>query len=128
MRLLQQEMIPLRRLTRIPLLRLAMMREKNRKPKVAGPKPERTCIGCMKRDSKSAMIRIAVVDGKVEADFAACYPGRGGYLHPTNECPDKFVASKVKEFRALRRKIDRSDRRVIAQRIKKRRDRNTKVE
>ena len=104
------------------------MREKNRKPKVAGLKPERTCIGCMKRDSKSAMIRIAVVDGRVEADFAACYPGRGGYLHPTNECADKFVASKVKEFRALRRKIDRSERLVIAQAIKQRLDRNAKVE
>src|SRR4029077_16952151 len=91
----------------IPLLRLAMMREKNRKVKVAaGPKPERTCIACMKRDSKSAMIRIAVVNGRVEVDFAARQPGRGGYLHPTLECADKFVVSKVKEFRALRRKID----------------------
>src|SRR5690349_14445168 len=62
------------------------MRERNRKPKMAaGPKPERTCIACMKRDSKSAMIRIAVVNGKVEADFAARQPGRGGYLHPTLE-------------------------------------------
>jgi predicted RNA-binding protein YlxR (DUF448 family) len=95
---------------------------------VTGPKPERTCIGCMKRDSKSAMIRIAVVDGKVEADFAARRPGRGGYLHPTIECADKFVASKVKEFRALRRKIDRTERLVIIAAIKDRLDRNSKVE
>ena len=106
-----------------------MMREKNRKPKaVAGSKPERTCIACMKRDSKSAMIRIAVVNGKVEADFEARRPGRGGYLHPTLECADKFVASKVKEFRALRRKIDRSERDTIATAIKQRLDRNAKVE
>jgi predicted RNA-binding protein YlxR (DUF448 family) len=105
-----------------------MMREKNRKPKVAGPKPERTCIGCMKRDSKSAMIRIAAVDGKVEADFAGRRPGRGGYLHPINECADKFVTSKVKEFRALRRKIDRTERLVIIAAIKDRLDRNSKVE
>ena len=97
------------------------MRERNRKLKVAGgPKPERTCIGCMKRDSKSAMIRIAVVNGKVEADFAARRPGRGGYLHPTAECSDRFVASKVKEFRALRRKIDHSERLVITAAIKER--------
>ena len=104
------------------------MRERNRKPKVTGPKPERTCIGCMKRDSKSAMIRIAVVNGKVEVDFAAQRPGRGGYLHPTTECADKFVASKVREFRALRRKIDSSERNIIADAIKQRLDRNSKVE
>jgi predicted RNA-binding protein YlxR (DUF448 family) len=102
-----------------------MMREKNRKLAPAGLTPERTfiertCIGCMKKDSKSAMIRIAVVNGKVEVDFAACQPGRGGYLHPTRECADKFVASKVKEFRALRRKIDRSERQIIIAAIKER--------
>jgi len=82
----------------------------------------------MKRDSKSAMIRIAVVDGKVEADFAARRPGRGGYLHPTPECADRFVNSRVKEFRALRRNIDRSERLTIAEAIKQRLDRNSKVE
>jgi len=82
----------------------------------------------MKRDSKSAMIRIAVVNGKVEADFAARQPGRGGYSHPTLECADKFVVSKVKEFRALRRKIDSSERDTIAAAIKQRLDRNSKVE
>jgi predicted RNA-binding protein YlxR (DUF448 family) len=105
------------------------MREKNRKLKAAaGPKPERTCIACMKRDSKSAMIRIAIVNGKVEADFTARQPGRGGYLHPTAKCADKFAVSKVKEFRALRRKIDSSDRHLIATAIKQRLDRNSKVE
>ena len=113
----------------MPLLLRPKMRERNRKPKVAaGPKPERTCIGCMKKDSKSAMIRIAVVNGKVEVDFAMRQTGRGGYLHPTVECADKFVASKVKEFRALRRKIDSSDRHIIAAAIKQRLDRNSKVE
>jgi uncharacterized protein len=104
------------------------MREKNRKLAPAVARPERTCIACMKRDSKSAMIRIAVVNGKVEADFEARRPGRGGYLHPTFECADKFVASKVKEFRALRRKIDHTERQIIAQAIKQRLDRNSKVE
>jgi uncharacterized protein len=96
------------------------MWEKNRKLAPAGLKPERTCIGCMKKDSKSAMIRIAVVNGKVEVDVAARQPGRGGYLHPTVECADKFVASKVKEFRALRRKIDRTERHNIIAAIKER--------
>src|ERR1700675_2972228 len=97
------------------------MLEKNRKP-------ERTCVGCMKRDAKAAMLRIAVVNGHVEVDFEARQPGRGGYLHPTVECVERFEVSKVKEFRALRRKIERPERDKIAAAIKLRLDRNLKVE
>jgi predicted RNA-binding protein YlxR (DUF448 family) len=82
----------------------------------------------MKRDAKAAMIRIAVVNGHVEADFEARQPGRGGYLHPTVECVERFVVSKVKEFKALRRKIERPERDKIAAAIKHRLDRNLKVE
>ena len=82
----------------------------------------------MKRDAKAAMLRIAVVNGQVEVDFEARREGRGGYLHPTDECVQRFVVSKVKEFRALRRKIERSERDQIAAAIKLRLDRNSKVE
>jgi predicted RNA-binding protein YlxR (DUF448 family) len=82
----------------------------------------------MKKDSKAAMLRIAVVNEKIEVDFEGHRPGRGGYLHPTLECADRFVNSKVKEFRALRRKIDRTERVVIAETIKRRLDRTLKVE
>ena len=91
-------------------------------------RPERTCIGCMKRDAKAAMVRIAVVNGHVEVDFEARRAGRGGYLHPTLECAERFVSSKVKEFRSLRRKIDRPERLQIAAAIKLRLDSNSKVE
>jgi predicted RNA-binding protein YlxR (DUF448 family) len=82
----------------------------------------------MKRDAKAAMVRIAVVDGHVEVDFEGRRAGRGGYLHPTVECVERFVGLKVKEFRALRRKIERSERDQIATAIKLRLDRNLKVE
>ena len=82
----------------------------------------------MKRDAKAAMIRIAVVNGQVEVDFEARQPGRGGYLHPTVGCVERFVVSKVKEFRALRRKIESPERDKIAAAIKLRLDRNLKVE
>ena len=82
----------------------------------------------MKRDAKAAMLRIAVVNGHVEVDFEARREGRGGYLHPTLECVERFVVSKVKEFRALRRKIDRPERLEIAAAIKLILDRNSKVE
>jgi predicted RNA-binding protein YlxR (DUF448 family) len=74
------------------------------------------------------MIRIAVVNGHVEVDFEARQSGRGGYLHPTAECVERFVVSKVKEFRALRRKIELPEREQIAAAIKLRLDRNLKVE
>ena len=82
----------------------------------------------MKRDAKAAMIRIAVVNGHVEVDFEARQPGRGGYLHPTVECVERFVVSKVKVFRSLRRKIERRERDKLAAAIKHSLDRNLKVE
>ena len=82
----------------------------------------------MKRDAKAAMVRIAVVNGNVEVDFDARQPGRGGYLHPAVECVERFVVSKVKVFRSLRRKIERPERDKIAAAIKLRLDRNLKVE
>jgi predicted RNA-binding protein YlxR (DUF448 family) len=82
----------------------------------------------MKKDLKSAMVRIAVANEKIEVDFEARRPGRGGYLHPTLECAGKLVNSKVKEFRALRRKINSSERLMIVETIKRRLDRNLKVE
>ncbi|MGC2277536.1 MAG: DUF448 domain-containing protein [Candidatus Binatus sp.] len=85
-------------------------------------------MGCMKRDAKASMIRIAVVNGRVEVDFEALKAGRGGYLHPTDECVERFVVSKVKEFRAIRRKIERPERLEIKMAIKRRLDRNSKVE
>jgi predicted RNA-binding protein YlxR (DUF448 family) len=82
----------------------------------------------MTQDAKASMVRIAVVNGRVEVDFEARRDGRGGYLHPTLECAERFVNSKAKEFRALRRKIDRPERLQIAAAIKLRLDRNSKVE
>ena len=74
------------------------------------------------------MVRIAVVNDRVEVDFEAQRPGRGAYLHPVVECVDRFVGLKVKEFRALKRKIDGPERLQIASAIKARLDRNLKVE
>jgi predicted RNA-binding protein YlxR (DUF448 family) len=82
----------------------------------------------MKRDAKAAMVRIAVVNDHVEVDFEGRRGGRGGYLHPTLECVERFVGLKVKEFRALRRKIERPERLEIAAAIKLILDRNSKVE
>jgi predicted RNA-binding protein YlxR (DUF448 family) len=82
----------------------------------------------MKRDPKAAMVRIAVVNDHVEVDCEGRRAGRGGYLHPKVECVERFVGLKVKEFRAIRRKIERPERLEIAAAIKLILDRNSKVE
>jgi predicted RNA-binding protein YlxR (DUF448 family) len=78
----------------------------------------------MQRDAKASMVRIAVVDDHVQVDFEARLPGRGAYLHPAVECLERFVGLRVKEFRALKRKIDHSERLDIAAAIRTRLDRN----
>jgi predicted RNA-binding protein YlxR (DUF448 family) len=82
----------------------------------------------MKRDQKAAMLRIAVVNGKVEADSEGRATGRGAYLHRTNECALKFVNSRIKEFRSLRRRIERGDRIAIAEVVRHGLDRNLEDE
>ncbi|WP_371831365.1 YlxR family protein [Rhodococcoides kroppenstedtii] len=53
--------------------------------------PVRTCVGCKRRDSPSALVRIAVVlgeDGGARAvvDHRRRLPGRGAWLHPDPDC------------------------------------------
>jgi len=72
----------------------------------------------MTRDAKTAMVRIAVVDGAAAADLQGRRPGRGAYLHRNNECIDRFVVSKVKQFRSLRERIEHRDRVTIAQTLR----------
>jgi predicted RNA-binding protein YlxR (DUF448 family) len=81
---------------------------------VRNHRPERTCIGCMKRDAKAALIRIAVAGGVCVADVEGRLPGRGGYMHHRAVCLERFVRSKVREFRSLRRTLGFDERQRIA--------------
>ncbi|MGH7932822.1 MAG: YlxR family protein [Candidatus Binataceae bacterium] len=90
--------------------------------------PLRTCIGCMQRDLKSAMVRMAVRGTDVCADLDARLGGRGGYLHPHAACLRRFEASKVKEFRSLRRKVAPEERKKITQVIRARLDSGAALE
>lgn len=74
------------------------------------------------------MIRLTVREGMIRLDDAGTAPGRGGYLHPEPNCIEKFVASKVKEFRSLRSRIERSERLRIAGTIKRRLDSEVRLE
>jgi len=84
--------------------------------------PERTCLGCRQRDAKARLVRLASREGMVVLDGFPGARGRGGYLHPDRGCLDKFAASKVKEFRSLKSRIDRSERLRIVEAVKRRLD------
>jgi predicted RNA-binding protein YlxR (DUF448 family) len=71
----------------------------------------------MTADDRSAMVRIAELDGVIVLDAGGRIPGRGGYLHRTPECLAKFTRSKVREFRSLKRRLAPDERRRIAESI-----------
>jgi len=73
----------------------------------------------MNRDAKSAMIRIAAADGALRIDFESRAPGRAGYLHPSDQCIQRFASSKMREVRSLRMKLDRTQRMQLADNIRK---------
>lgn len=73
-------------------------------------------------------MRIAAREGMVILDTAGSAPGRGGYLHPVALCLEKFTVAKIKEFRSLKSRIDRSERLRIAEAIKRRLDSETRLE
>lgn len=67
--------------------------------------PERTCVGCRQRATKSDLLRVvAIADGQsmaVRPDPHGTAPGRGAHLHPRAECLD--LAERRRAFlRALR--------------------------
>ena len=68
----------------------------------------RTCVGCRRRDVRSALLRVVAESNdagelfaRVVVDQRLRLPGRGAWLHPTPECLD--LALRLKAFgRSLR--------------------------
>jgi predicted RNA-binding protein YlxR (DUF448 family) len=61
----------------------------------------RTCVGCRIRAVKSDLLRVVAVGDEIVADPLARSPGRGAYLHPSQECLE--LARRRRAFpRALR--------------------------
>jgi len=46
----------------------------------------RTCVGCRVRTVKSDLLRLVVAGGDIVPDPQARLPGRGAYLHPSQDC------------------------------------------
>ncbi|MBQ3357469.1 YlxR family protein [Microbacterium sp. 22179] len=48
--------------------------------------PVRTCVGCRMRAPRSALLRVVSQNGILIIDERAVLPGRGAWMHPTQEC------------------------------------------
>jgi uncharacterized protein len=62
----------------------------------------RTCVGCRRRDVRSALLRVVAEwndtgehAARAVADPRLRLPGRGAWLHPTPECLDLAVRRKA---------------------------------
>jgi uncharacterized protein len=62
----------------------------------------RTCVGCRRRDVRSALLRVVAERSdtgehlaRVVADPRLRLPGRGAWLHPTPKCLDLAVRRKA---------------------------------
>jgi predicted RNA-binding protein YlxR (DUF448 family) len=90
--------------------------------------PQRTCIGCMERDYKQYMMRIAVSEDTLTLDEECRTPGRGAYLHYRNRCITSFGRNKARELRSLKRKISPDERRKLVELIHARLDSSAALE
>ena len=91
-------------------------------------RPQRTCIGCMGRDSKKHMLRIAASGDTLTLDEKGRMPGRGAYLHYHSRCITSFGHGKARELRSLKRKISPDERRKLAELIHARLDSSVALE
>jgi predicted RNA-binding protein YlxR (DUF448 family) len=64
------------------------------------------------------MVRLAIAGATLVLDEGGQRAGRGGYLHHTDDCLRRFVRSKNREFRSLKRKIAFDERSQIAELIR----------
>ncbi|MEW1961495.1 YlxR family protein [Microbacterium sp. NPDC077644] len=63
--------------------------------------PVRTCVGCRMRASRSALLRVVASQNVLIFDERAVMPGRGAWVHPTQECLDGAMRRRA-FARALR--------------------------
>lgn len=63
--------------------------------------PVRTCVGCRMRAPRATLLRVVAVDLTLVVDERAILPGRGAWVHETQECLDAALRRRA-FVRALR--------------------------
>ena len=69
-------------------------------PRTTHGSPTRTCVGCRRTDSWSALLRVVAETDEAGAirltpDPRHCLPGRGAWLHPTGECLEQALRRRA---------------------------------
>ena len=75
--------------------------------------PIRTCMGCGTAAPQGGLLRVVrTADGGLALDATRRAGGRGGYLHRSRECWDRFAKRKG-PLRSLRAAVDRPARAAL---------------
>jgi predicted RNA-binding protein YlxR (DUF448 family) len=81
-------------------------------------KPVRMCMGCGGRAPQGELLRLTVAtDGTLAVIAGRRHAGRTGYLHPRQECWERFTARKGL-LRSLGRAVDRASRAALVRQLK----------
>jgi predicted RNA-binding protein YlxR (DUF448 family) len=64
---------------------------------------ERTCLGCRKRDARTALVRLVADGDRVVVDTGLCRPGRGAWVHRDPRCAKRLTLGAIE--RGLKRKL-----------------------
>ncbi|WP_430413327.1 YlxR family protein [Knoellia koreensis] len=69
-------------------------------PRTTHGSPTRTCVGCRRTDSWSALLRVVAETDDTGAirltpDPRHRLPGRGAWLHPTGDCLDQALRRRA---------------------------------
>ena len=63
--------------------------------------PVRACVGCRTRAPRSTLLRVVAVESRLVPDERASMPGRGAWVHETQECVEAAIRRRA-FVRALR--------------------------
>jgi uncharacterized protein len=78
--------------------------------------PQRTCLGCARKDDQKKLIRI-IIGAEGELVVNPKGTGRGGYLHPGPACWQAFVRRK-NTHRAFRVNLSKDSKEKLIQLLK----------
>ncbi|MCB0355115.1 MAG: YlxR family protein [Bdellovibrionales bacterium] len=64
--------------------------------------PERTCLGCRKREAQFRLVRLVLSEGAVKPQEDDRRTGRGAYIHPQEACLERLLRNRKSLRRAFR--------------------------